>query len=142
MFSLFYVKNSRNIMNRKSKKRGVGYTRPDLGVYIRSRWEANYFRILQHQKTQGIIQDFQYEPLTFWFESIKRGTRHYTPDFLVVLPDGTHYFVEIKGFMDTVSNTKLKRMAKYYPNEQIIVIDEEVYRKIEKEWREKVDVWE
>jgi hypothetical protein len=83
--------------------------------YYRSMWEANYARYLEYLKRHHLIMDWEYEPVTFWFESIKRGVRSYKPDFRVTDSDGAVVYHEVKGFMDTKSATKLKRMSKYYP---------------------------
>lgn len=97
--------------------------RPDLGgQFFRSSWEANYARYLNLLKSQGRIRDWQYEVHTFVFEKIKRGTRMYTPDFKVLLLDGTYEWHEVKGWMDQPSKTRLKRMAKYFPSELVKVI--------------------
>jgi hypothetical protein len=76
-------------------------------------------------KEQKIILEWDYEPQTFWFDSIRRGTRSYLPDFKVYRPDGTHYWLEVKGYMDQKSKTKIKRFKKYYPQEELIIIDKE-----------------
>lgn len=103
--------------------RGKGGRREDLGgQYFRSRWEANYARFLNLCIKQGSIRSWEFEPHTFVFEAIKRGTRAYTPDFKVWMPDGSYEWREVKGWMDDKSATRLKRMAKYYPEERITVI--------------------
>lgn len=91
-------------------------------IYFRSLWEFRYALYLQFLKTQNQIIDWEYEPQTFWFEEIKRGTRSYKPDFLVHDTTISHYWVEVKGFMDNRSQTKIKRFHKYYPNEKLMVI--------------------
>lgn len=78
---------------------------------------------MQLLKEKKIIAEWEHEPKTFWFEEIKRGTRSYLPDFKVTCLDGTHYWVEVKGFMDAKSKTKLKRFKKYYSKEEIYVVD-------------------
>lgn len=85
----------------------TGY-RPDLDTIMRSNWEANWARVLE---VFGI--KWQYEPMVFTFP-IKRGAKAYTPDFY--LP-ATNEWVELKGYLDTKSKTKLKRFKKYYPDE-------------------------
>ena len=90
--------------------------------YFRSNMEYYYARYLEKLKAEGIIKDFAHEPRCFWFENIKRGVRSYLPDFRVDLADGSYYFVEVKGFMDSKSKTKIKRFRKYYPNERLEVI--------------------
>jgi len=95
------------------KQVSKGGWRDDLGRFVRSSWEANYARFFTFTKTK-----WEYESKTFWFP-VKRGTRSYTPDFY--LPDEDVYH-EIKGWLDPKSMTKLKRMAKYYPDVKIVVI--------------------
>lgn len=73
-----------------------------------------------------MIKGWEYEPQTFWFEKIKRGTRSYLPDFKVYAEDG-HMWVEVKGYMDAKSKTKIKRFNKFYPDEKLIVIDKKWY---------------
>lgn len=91
--------------------------------FARSRWEANYARYLEWQKSIGEILAWEHEPKTFWFEGIKRGVRSYLPDFLVTMKNGNSEWHEVKGWMDSKSKTKIKRMAKYHPNETLRVFD-------------------
>lgn len=92
-------------------------------IYFRSSWEHLYALYLDWLKEQRIILQWEYEPKTFWFEEIKRGVRSYKPDFRVLRPDGSHFWVEVKGYMDQRSKTKLKRFKRYFPAEKIMVID-------------------
>lgn len=96
--------------------------------YARSRWEANYARVLQWRKENGVIVEWEHEPKTFWFEKILRGVRSYLPDFLVSLRGGAHEFHEVKGWMDPKSKTKLKRMKKYHPTERVVVIGKDFFK--------------
>lgn len=98
--------------------------------FYRSRWESNYAYYLEWLKGQGLIKEWEHEPVTFWFEKIKRGVRSYLIDFRVTENDGRQIYHEIKGWMDSRSKTKLKRMAKYYPEVKIIVIDSKGYAAI------------
>lgn len=91
-------------------------------IYFRSLWEIRYALYLQFLKNQNQIVDWEYEPQTFWFEAIKRGVRSYKPDFLVTNSDSSHHWVEVKGFMDNKSETKIKRFNKYYPGEKLVVV--------------------
>jgi hypothetical protein len=105
----------------------------DIGsrrIYFRSRWEANYARYLEWLKAKGDILEWEYEPETFWFEAIKRGVRSYKPDFRVHELSGAKPLHEVKGWMDARSKTTLKRMAKYHPQETIILIRDKEYRAI------------
>lgn len=101
--------------------------------FARSSWEANiaaYFEFLKNNKD---IRDWEHEPKTFWFLEIKRGVRSYLPDFKIYKNDGSYYWVEVKGWMDAKSKTKLKRMNKYYPKEELDLIDAKRYNQIKKQ---------
>jgi hypothetical protein len=118
-------------------------------MYFRSKWEAQYARFLQWSKEQGHILDWEHEPKTFWFENIKRGVRSYLPDFRVwhlnantAPPSEDHHWVEVKGWLDPKSATKLKRMAKYYPDEKIFVIDKTWFAKNNHMMRNLIKDWE
>ena len=80
-------------------------------------------RYLQYLKEKGQIVDWEHEPHTFWFEGIRRGCVSYKPDYRVTRRDGSHYWIEVKGFMDAKSRTKIRRFAKYFPSEKLEVID-------------------
>lgn len=104
--------------------RGAGGRREDLaGRYFRSSWEANYARLLNWMMARGELVSWEYEPKTFVFEAIRRGTRAYTPDFKVTFSDGQAEWHEVKGWLDQKSRTRLKRMAKYFPQEKIVLRD-------------------
>lgn len=111
-------------------------------VYCRSRWEANYGRYLEWLKLAGQIADWEHEPKTFWFEGIKRGCVSYLPDFRVDNCNGSHEWHEVKGWMDARSATVLKRMAKYHPDEKIVLIREKQYREICRKVGALIHGWE
>ncbi len=100
--------------------------------FARSAWESNIGAYLQYLRDRNEIADWAHEPDEFWFEGVKRGTRSYLPDFKVFRIDGTIYYIEVKGWMDTVSKTKLRRMKKYHPNVEVQLIDSKKYAKIKK----------
>lgn len=105
--------------------RSAGGRRPDLGdTYFRSSWEANYARYLNLLVQQKQIAHWEFECTTFVFETIKRGTRTYTPDFRVEFSDGRHEWHEVKGWMDAKSKTRLSRMATHFPTEKVVIIDQ------------------
>lgn len=85
-------------------------------IFMRSRWEANFFRYLRKNKDVVLIE---YEPVDFLFtEWVKKGTVTYTPDFRVTYRDGNSIWVEVKGgFLKPSDKTKLRRFKKYYPSE-------------------------
>lgn len=125
------------------KGRGRGGRREDLdNRYFRSLWEANWARYLRWMKERNEIKDWQYEAQTFQFEGIKRGSRFYTPDFKVTKNDGAIEFLELKGYMDQASATKLKRMAKYFPEVKIVLIQRREYDEVKKGLCKIIPNWE
>ena len=100
----------------------------DSRKYYRSKAEYRYACYLQWLKQQGAIVSWSHEPKTFWFEGIRRGTVSYKPDFLVV-ERNSHHWVEVKGYMDARSKTKINRFKRYFPEEQLIVIDSKWYKR-------------
>lgn len=123
--------------------RAKGGRRADLNnQYFRSRWEANYARwlnFLMHQSSD--ITSWTFEPQCFSFP-VKRGTMSYTPDFRVVFSDGHHEWHEVKGWLTQQGATALKRFAKYYPDEQLVLIDEAAYKAIAKFAKSIIGEWE
>ncbi|RJQ44385.1 MAG: DUF1064 domain-containing protein [Gaiellales bacterium] len=123
-------------------KTGVGGKREDLGdIYFRSTWEANYARYLVFLSKHGKVVEWQYEPEIFRFPNVKRNPISYTPDFKVTYADGRVEWVEVKGFWDSGSRSKWKRMAKFYPEIRITVIGKEEYKAIAK-WKALIPGWE
>lgn len=98
--------------------------------FARSSWEANIAAYFEFLKCNGNIKDWEHEPETFWFLKIMRGVRSYKPDFRITNNDGSKYFVEVKGWMDSKSKTKLARFKKYYPELKLELIDEKRYKEI------------
>ena len=125
---------------RSSARRG---RREDLGgQFFRSSWEANYARFLNLLIQQGRVKSWEFEADTFWFEKIRRGVRSYTPDFKVTEPCGAIYYVEIKGWMDPKSITKIKRMAKYHPQVELRVVDSKAYKELDRLIGGAIPNWE
>jgi hypothetical protein len=91
-------------------------------IFFRSSWEYYYAIFLAKLKQEGKIKDFFHEPKCFWFDNIKRGVRSYLPDFCIIHLNGSEEWVETKGYMDSKSVTKMKRMAKYYPEVNIRLV--------------------
>jgi len=102
--------------NRNYGNRSKGGTRKDLGIYVRSRWEANICRYYNFTDTKWIYEPkiFFFNDSTFIKKKIKKGTLSYTPDFY--LP-GADLYIEIKAFFRPKDFTKLRRFKKYYPEE-------------------------
>jgi hypothetical protein len=79
-------------------------------------------------KKHGHIIDYWYEPETFWFHAIKRGTTNYKPDFKVQFPSGNFEYYEIKGYETDKDRTKYKRMAKYHPKIKLNVVSKDWFK--------------
>lgn len=126
----------------KYPSRAKGGFREDIGIYVRSSWEANYSRYLNFLLSHKKILAWEYEKHTFYFEKIKKGCRSYTPDFKVFNLDGTHYWAEVKGWMSPESKTKLKRFTKYFPDEKLILIDKKWFLKNTKQLSGLIPGWE
>ena len=103
--------------------------------HYRSLWEANYQLYLEWLKDKGEIKGWEYELERYDFIGYE-GKRPfvvgpgYLPDFRVTNNDGTFYLVEIKGYKQ--GTRKLKRMAKYYPDIKIEMVDAKAYRELKK----------
>ena len=102
-------------------------------MYFRSKWEANYALVLDFMVKNGEIKSWEYEATTFVFDKVEFGTRRYLPDFKIFNNDGTVEYHEIKGFMDGRSKTKLRRMAKYFPDVKLILIQKDEYNAYKKQ---------
>lgn len=111
--------------------------REDLNnVFFRSSWEAN---IARYYNFIGVKWEF--EPKTFIFHNITRGSVSYTPDFY--LPEEDKW-VEVKGWMDGKSKTKLKRFKEQYPEEynKLQLITEKEYKEIKRKVSSYIKNWE
>lgn len=82
---------------------------PDTGM---NKTEAAYARKLETQREQGSILRFDFEP-----ETLRLANRtSYTPDFRVILPDGTVEFHEVKGgYVREDAWVKFKMAAELHP---------------------------
>lgn len=143
------VSDRASMMHREGKLKG-GYSRGKQGrredldnIFFRSSWEANYARYLNLLISQGQLYKWEFESETFWFEKIKRGVRSYLPDFkLWETKDSKPYYVEIKGWMDAKSKTKLNRMRIYYPDVRIDVVASKEYAEIKNKLSILIPGWE
>lgn len=86
-----------------------------------NRTESSYAQYLEGEKQSGRVADY-------WFESLKLkvadGTCWYTPDFIVLRPDGRLEIHEVKGapavFLDD-SKVKCKVIADKYPFDFFVI---------------------
>ena len=92
-------------------------------MYLKSNWERRYCLYLSLMLKHKYVVDYQYEPETFWFQGILRGTNNYKPDFRVEFPSGKIEYFEVKGYETSKDRTKYKRMKKYHPNVVLNVVD-------------------
>mgnify|MGYP001558356273 CR=1 FL=1 len=97
--------------------RGRGGLRTDLGHYVRSRYEANYCRILKLKSTV-----YTYEPETFHFEHEEMS---YTPDIYIPKED---LYIEIKGWMSPKATKKIELFKISHDLAQEIKLFMELYQ--------------
>ncbi len=120
--------------------------RSDLGdCYFRSAWEANYARVLEWKRSAGGIWRWEYEPQPpFEFYEVRRGNRWYLPDFKIweTEDDKNPYYVEVKGWMDPASKTKLRRMKKYYPDVKIMLVQKKEMSILRAQMKGFIPEWE
>lgn len=98
--------------------------------YARSRWEGNFGLYLEWLRTRGLIMGWAHEPITFWFDGIRRGVCSYKPDFRTDEVTGAAIYWEVKGYMSPQNRTALRRMTKYHPNVTLRLIDAAQYSSI------------
>ena len=134
------IKDTSNMIGREVHKKEGVYMGVKRGTYdingkkmfLRSSWEYNYALYLDWLIGKKEILKWEYEAEVFIFHKIQFGTRSYRPDFKVYNLDGTIEYHEVKGWMNAKSKTKLKRMAKYYPEIKVVLIDKREYKQIMK----------
>lgn len=90
---------------------------------FRSEGEMMWAQYLEFLKQSHEIEDWEYEPPPFYFKDITFGPPQYKLDFLIKTPTRfirqkeSDYYQEFKhGEFDGPALTKLRRMAKQYPN--------------------------
>jgi len=135
----FKEKMSQRMVNKNNpmfnKERNYYYSRlgyrEDLGLTLRSTWEANLIRIFKYKGVK-----FEYEPEHFDLDNL--GS--WTPDFKIQL--GTkEYFIEVKGYANKKFRQKLGKFKRLY-NKHLLIIDESRYRKLENKFANSIKEWE
>lgn len=118
-----------------------GY-REDLDHAFRSTWEANIARLLNYKNIT-----WKYEP---YFVNLKppaymnldnnnlANMINYLPDF--ELEDGT--IIEVKGFWDSRSKLNVSQFMEQHPDAKYLVIDSDMYRCIDRKYRQIIPNWE
>jgi hypothetical protein len=117
-------------------------------------------RVLRVLQARGVVLSATYEPTTFRFtpqpdrrvngvrrplRGVRQGVVLYRPDFRVQWADGRDPCVtywEVRGYMSPQNKTALRRMALYYPDVTIELIDRTAYRTLEKQFRALIPEWE
>lgn len=90
---------------------------------FKSKFESRWAQYLQFLKESGQIFSWHYEKNTFYFKDEATAPVQYTPDFLIREKFGCpeyDYWQECKGYFDSQTNTKFRRLQSHYPG---IVID-------------------
>lgn len=78
---------------------------------IMNKTEAEYAERLESLKLAGEISDYRFECVKFKLAD----KTFYTPDFMVLRPDGTFELHEVKGFWEDDARVKIKVAAAQYP---------------------------
>lgn len=119
------------IEGRKNKDNwsGAGF-RDDLGHYLRSKWEANFARIILFEN-----KTYEFEKKRF---QLSNGT-YYIPDFYVI---EENCFYEIKGYFIDDAKYKFELFKKEYPHIKIKLIYHNEYKDLCKQYKNKIANWE
>lgn len=88
-------------------------------------------RWLNHRIALGEVTCWEFEPHTFVFSGISRGSVCYTPDFKITYPDGSVEWLEVKGWERSRDRTKWKRMASHYPSIKLVIMGADVYKSLQ-----------
>lgn len=101
------------------------------GTHFRSSWERNVARWLNWRIEQGEVVSWEFEPHRFTFPGVLRGPGGYTPDFRLVLPDGSVEWLEVKGRELPADRSKWKRMKQFYPEVKLTVLGADTYKSLQ-----------
>lgn len=101
-------------------------------IYFRSSWEFNYAIYLESLVSEGGIQGWEYEARAFTFDKPLSGAFSYLPDFEVTLLGGGVEYHEVKGWMDSRSQIKLRLMKESFPNVVLKLIQKAWFEEFEK----------
>lgn len=113
--------------NNRNHPRGKTGLRRDLGVIFRSRWEANYARIL----------NLFGAPWIYEYKKFKTPYGSYTPDFY--LPEQNVY-VEVKG-REFNGKQAIKR-AWLAERCTLHMVDSKAYKDLQTIYRKYIPLWE
>lgn len=80
--------------------------------------EAEYATLLEANRLAGEIRSWRFERIRF----VLADRCTYTPDFEVVLPDGTLEYHECKGFWRDDARVKIKVAAREFADRRFIAV--------------------
>lgn len=120
-------------------RRGKRGFRTDIGLYMRSEWEANWARWLAWMQSTGNVLGWAYEPDSFALTIDGKRVR-YVPDFKVEWNGKTEYH-EVKGLMDKRSAQKICAMRRQHPQVRLVVVNERVYKGLARRFEQIVPNW-
>lgn len=111
----------------KSKFGKCGY-RQDIGIFVRSRWEANVYRIYKY-----LGYKIEYEPKSF---KLSDG-RTYRPDFYI---KELNLWIEVKGCWLKDAKSRFDLFQLDYPEINIQVIDPLKYKELLQTYSSKINM--
>jgi hypothetical protein len=97
---------------------------------FRSKLEYHYAVYLELLKSNGHIQQWEYEPEDMSIEfqhGPRNNTRKYLPDFAVLANDDEWEVHETKGYFPPIDATKLRKYADMHDNRIILIFGGKVY---------------
>jgi hypothetical protein len=97
----------------------------DLGTrnfYARSKLEHTHARNLEQLRLAGAIADWKAGGKSFHFPGRKVAPVTYRPDFVITMPNGAVVYDETKGTLQRRDVTKMRLMAKHYPDVDVRMI--------------------
>lgn len=131
------------------RHRSINGFRPDIGHNANSTYEANIYRIFQLEGKR-----YKREQENIFEVTFPDGSKHnYIIDICDVdgLFDEPGTYIEIKGYMDDLSLTKINAFRQQYPQHKLIVIGNKYqknyipdidYRMLENKYQIKIPLWE
>ena len=101
--------------------------------------ELQYFEILSKLKDKGEITEIILQPhmqIIAAYEKYGKKVRkaQYTPDFLVYYPDGSHKYIEVKGFSKPDADLRRKLFDSQYPDDLIWVTGVDCVKGVYQRW--------
>ena len=109
------------------------------GILFDSQMEKQAYEHLLEQQKQGIIKEIILQPsmeiipaYTKYGRKIRKAI--YTPDFLVYYADGSHKYIEVKGFSKPDADLRRKLWDSKYPDELIWITGIKCVKGVYTEW--------